>query len=108
MGRYADVDDILGEETLVPVTWRTASTGALPPPPPPRFCRVRSSPAFSRSSIGCTVSGVVGGGGKGGAAGLGRALDPGADADDIASGTRQDLPLWLVRNIANRNMVELQ
>lgn len=32
MGRYADVDAILGEETLVPITWRTASTGAPPFP----------------------------------------------------------------------------
>ena len=41
-------------------------------------------------------------------AGVGRALDPGADTDDVAAGTRLDLPLWLLRNIANRNMVELQ
>lgn len=55
----------MADETLVPVTWRTASRG------------------------------------------LGRALDPGADTDDIAAGTQVDLPLWLIRSIVNRHMVDL-
>ena len=42
------------------------------------------------------------------AAGLGRALDPGADEDDVVAGTRLELPLWMVRNMAKRGFVSLQ
>jgi hypothetical protein len=42
------------------------------------------------------------------AAGLGRALDPGADEDDVAAGTRLELPLWMVHNLAVRGFVSLQ
>ena len=42
------------------------------------------------------------------AAGLGRALDPGADEDDVAGGTRLELPLWMVHNLAVRGFVSLQ
>lgn len=65
MSQYTDVEAILADETLIPVTWRTSSRG------------------------------------------LGRALDPGADSDDIINGTQLDLPLWMIREVAKRHMVDL-
>ena len=41
-------------------------------------------------------------------AGLGRALDPASDAEDVASGADVDLPLWMIRNLAARQMVTLR
>ncbi|GJP55058.1 hypothetical protein CLOM_g14046 [Closterium sp. NIES-68] len=40
-----------------------------------------------------------------GATGVGRALDPSTDADDLAAGAKVDLPLWMVPHLAKRNMV---
>lgn len=35
-------------------------------------------------------------------------MDPGADEDDVAVGTRLELPLWLVHNLAVRGFVSLR
>ncbi|CAI7862261.1 unnamed protein product [Closterium sp. NIES-53] len=40
-----------------------------------------------------------------GATGVGRALDPSTDADDLAVGAKVDLPVWMVPALAKRNMV---
>ena len=40
--------------------------------------------------------------------GLGRALDPASDAEDVAQGADVDLPLWMVQNLAARQMVTLR
>ena len=56
MGRYADIEAILGEEALVPVTWRTASTGAPPPPSslnPHHPCA--SSACADRIAVQCSI-----------------------------------------------------
>ncbi len=43
-----------------------------------------------------------------GRAGLGRALDPASDAEDVAANADVDMPLWMVRNLAARQMVTLR
>ena len=40
--------------------------------------------------------------------GLGRALDPASDAQDVAQGADVDLPLWMIQNLAARQMVTLR
>eukprot|EP00850_Spirogloea_muscicola_P012634 SM000082S22876 [mRNA] locus=s82:387695:389153:+ [translate_table: standard] len=43
-----------------------------------------------------------------GATGIGRALDPSCDDDDLKKGAQVDLPLWMVQPLAGRNMIDVR
>lgn len=40
-------------------------------------------------------------------AGCGRIIDPSSDSNDLAPGTVVDMPLWLIKSLAQRNMVQV-
>lgn len=40
-------------------------------------------------------------------AGLGRALDPASDLDDVVAGATVDIPLWMAHNLAARKLIHL-
>ena len=42
-----------------------------------------------------------------GCSGVGTVIDPSSDVDDLAPGTRLDLPLWLASGMAQRHMAQV-
>lgn len=42
-----------------------------------------------------------------GCTGVGKVLDPGADLDDLAAGTKVELPLWMVQVMARRQLLHV-
>eukprot|EP00887_Chlorella_sp_A99_P005685 scaffold1.g5685.t1 len=43
-----------------------------------------------------------------GCTGVGTVIDPSSDADDLETGTRLELPLWLARGMAQRHMAQVE